>query len=137
MNMAQTRLRPSFFTFEVGLAVFYAVTIFVLGSLPSTPPAAREVNDKLQHALGFALLAWLWCRAIARVRPGSSLRFSGIGAFLVSVALGGALELWQGLLGYRSCELLDWVADGVGAAAGAVLHAGIDQWRASRARPAP
>jgi VanZ family protein len=134
--MVETRPR-SLFTFEVGLAVFYAVTIFVLGSLRNTPPLAREVSDKLEHALGFALLAWLWCRALARVRPGSSLVSSGALGFLVSVVLGGALELWQGLLGYRSCELYDWVADGVGAAAGAALHVGLGSWRASRARSVP
>jgi VanZ family protein len=135
--MVQTRPRRSFLTLEVGLAVSYAVAIFVLGSLRNTPPAAREVSDKLQHALGFALLAWLWCRALGRVRPGSSLLSLGAGGFLVSVLLGGALELWQGLLGYRSCELLDWVADGVGAAVGAALHAGLGSWRASRARAVP
>jgi VanZ family protein len=135
--MAQTRPRRSLFTFEVGLAVFYAITIFVLGSLRNTPPVAREVSDKLEHALGFALLAWLWCRALARVRPGSSLVSSGALGFLVSVLLGGVLELWQGLLGYRSCELYDWVADAVGAAAGAALHVGLGSWRAARARSVP
>jgi len=113
--------------------VLYAVLIFVLGSLRNTPPAAREVSDKLQHALGFALLAWLWCRAFARLRPRWGLRGLMGGAFLVSVALGGVLELWQGLLGYRSCELLDWVADGIGAAAGVALFGGFTVWRA-RAR---
>jgi VanZ family protein len=134
--MAETRPRRSFLSFEVGLAVFYAIIVFVLGSLRNTPPAAREVSDKLQHALGFALLAWLWCLALARIRPGSGLLQLGGGAFLVSIALGGALELWQGLLGYRSCELLDWVADGVGAAAGVALHAGVGLWREARARAA-
>jgi VanZ family protein len=36
-------------------------------------------------------------------------------ALLYSVLLGGLLEVWQGLLRYRSQELLDWAADAFGA----------------------
>jgi VanZ family protein len=123
-------------TLEVGLAVLYAGGIFVVGSLRNTPPAARELSDKLQHGLGFALLALLWCRALHRVRPGWSQLAVASAAFLVSVGLGGALELWQGWLGYRSCELLDWVADAVGAVAGASVYVGVCAWREARARAA-
>lgn len=133
--MAQTRTRRSRLTFDVGVAVTYAVVIFVLGSLRNTPPAAREVSDKLQHGLGFALLAWLWCRALARAMPSWSRSSVAGGAVLVSVVLGGALELWQGVLGYRSCELLDWVADAVGAAAGAAVFAAIGWPRGDQAAP--
>jgi VanZ family protein len=131
--MESSSVSRSLRTLELGLAVLYALGIFVVGSLRNTPPAAREVSDKLQHGLGFALLALLWCRALQRVRPSWSLPAVVSTAFLLSVALGGALELWQGWLGYRSCELLDWIADALGAAAAASLYAGFEVWR--RARP--
>ncbi len=118
---------------DVGLAILYAVVIFVLGSLRNTPAAVQEVSDKLEHAVGFALLAWLWCRALVRLSPGSSRLRVGVAAFALSVALGGALELWQGLLGYRSCELMDWVADGVGAAIAAGVHTALGVWLGTRA----
>jgi VanZ family protein len=59
-----------------------------------------------------------------------------LGGFLVSVAVGGALELWQALLSYRSCELLDWVADSIGALLGAGLYAGVQHVLGPRARAA-
>jgi VanZ family protein len=135
MIRADGRAGRSQLTLDVGLAALYAVAIFVMGSLRNTPAAAREMSDKLQHGLGFALLAWLWCRAFKRLRPDASPWSVGVAAIVLSVILGGALELWQGLLGYRSCELLDWVADGIGAAAGAALHGGLGRWRAARAAP--
>lgn len=98
------------------------LVIFVVGSLPGGAKVPGGVSDKFEHAAGFALLAWLWCRALERSRPDRSRARAALGGFLVSTAVGGALELWQGLLAYRTCELLDWVADGVGAALAAGLY---------------
>lgn len=116
--------------------MLYVLAIFVVGSLPGAPPVARDVSDKLQHALGFGLLAALWCRALTRLRPHASLRRSVLGGFLVSVGVGGVLELWQALLTYRTCEFLDWVADGVGAALAVALYAAAHQLIGARARAA-
>jgi VanZ family protein len=123
-------------SFDVALAGLYIVAIFVAGSLPAAPAVVQDVSDKLQHALGFGLLAWLWCRALRRLRPLPSLSRIALGGFLVSVAVGGALELWQALLSYRTCEFLDWVADAVGGALGAGLYMGIRQLRGARAKAA-
>jgi VanZ family protein len=120
--------------FDLWLALFYGVAIFVLGSLPSTPPVAREVSDKVQHCIGFGLLAWLWCRALRRLCPGWRLRWVVLGGFGVSVALGGALELWQSLLSYRSCDVLDWAADAVGASVGGAAFALFQLWLTLRSR---
>jgi VanZ family protein len=120
----------------VALALLYVLAIFVVGSLPGAPPVGRSVSDKIQHAIGFALLAWLWCRALSKLRPESSLGRSILGGFLVSVGVGGVLELWQGVLSYRTCEFLDWVADGVGAGVAVGLYAGVQQLLAARARAA-
>ena len=114
-------------SWDVALAVLYVLAIFVVGSLPGAPPVGRSISDKVQHAIGFALLAWLWCRALKRLRPESSLGGTLLGGFLVSTGVGGALELWQGLLTYRTCELLDWVADGAGAAAAVGFYAAFQQ----------
>jgi VanZ family protein len=109
----------------VVLAVLYVLAIFVVGSLPAAPAVARDMSDKLQHAVGFALLAWLWCRAFRALRPTSSLSRLALGGLLVSVGVGGALELWQALLSYRTCEFLDWVADAVGALVAVGVYAGL------------
>jgi VanZ family protein len=120
-------------SWDVALAVLYVLAIFVVGSLPGAPPVGPSISDKIQHAIGFALLAWLWCRALKRLRPESSLGRILLGGFLVSAGVGGVLELWQALLTYRTCEFLDWVADGVGAAVAVVLYAVVQ--RLSGARP--
>ena len=121
-------------TLDVVLAVFYALAIFVVGSLHNTPAVVQDVSDKVQHCVGFALLAWLWCRALRRFIPGARPLGLAFGGFAISVALGGALELWQGVLGYRSCDFLDWVADAIGAALGVGIPTALELWLGSRAR---
>lgn len=132
--MSRARSRPSWLRWDVGLALGYVVAIFVVGSLPGAPPVARDVSDKLQHAVGFGLLAWLWCRALLVLRPEQGLIRAALGGFAISVGVGGALELWQSLLSYRTCELLDWVADTVGAGLAAALFVGVRQRLGARAR---
>lgn len=123
-------------SWELALAVLYVLAIFLVGSLPGAPRVTQGVSDKLQHAVGFALLAWLWCRALRRLRPQSSLARAALGAFLVSTAVGGALELWQAVLSYRTCEVLDWVADALGAAVAVGLYAALQPRSGARARAA-
>jgi VanZ family protein len=121
---------------DVWLALLYGVAIFVLGSLPSAPPVAREIGDKVQHCIAFGLLAWLWCRALRRQWPGWRLRWLVLGGFSASVGLGGALELWQSLLSYRSCDVRDWAADTVGASVAVGVFALARHWFGSRTRAA-
>jgi VanZ family protein len=75
------------------------------------------------HFVGFGVAAWLWCRACRHLVPGAPARTSALRGGLASTALGALLELWQAFLPYRSAELLDWVADALGAALAAVLMA--------------
>jgi VanZ family protein len=121
-------------SWDVALAVLYVLAIFVVGSLPGAAPVGPSISDKIQHAIGFALLAWLWCRALKRLRPESSQRRILLGGFLVSAGVGGALELWQALLTYRTCEFLDWVADGVGAAVAVGVYAAVQLMSGARPR---
>lgn len=78
-------------------------------SVPAVAPPGFGV-DKVQHFIGFALLAmplgyayprWTWA-----VIGGATL-------------FGGAIELIQPLFG-RGCEVADLIADGLGAATGAL-----------------
>lgn len=112
------------------LALACTVGIFVGGSLPSSAASAPQISDKVLHAVGFGALAALWCRAFGRSWPRAGAASLALGGFLVSSGLGALLELWQGLLGYRSREWLDWVADVIGAAAAALI------WLAWRRVPA-
>jgi VanZ family protein len=132
-NETPTRVWVSLDVLMTGV---YAAAIFVIGSLPATPVVARGMSDKVQHALGFAVLAWLACRALHRLRAAWSLARLAVTSAVFTIVVGGALELWQGWLGYRSCELLDWVADGLGAGLGVGLYAGLGVLFGGRARAA-
>ena len=65
--------------------------------------------DKVEHALSFALLVWIGWRAGFR---------SALALAVGLLALGGAIELAQGLTATRSAEWFDWLADAVGIALG-------------------
>jgi VanZ family protein len=105
---------------HLGPGAAYVVLLFVKGTerASGTP---LHLSDKLLHAVGFGVVvpfALLALRYFERpVRLAARLSVS----VLVASLLGALLELWQAFLPYRSSELLDWVADTVGA----VLVAGV------------
>src|SRR5688572_7453590 len=112
------RLRAPGFARYVLPAVVYASVIFVAGSLPQGPETefVFAFQDKLLHMLafgGFALLTW---RALRHLWPAKE-RVWLLGVSLgVASFVGGMLELWQALLPTRSADVLDWLADVLGAA---------------------
>ena len=82
--------------------------------LPMTLPAGGESSlDQVGHVFLFFVLALL---AVGPARARS--RHPLLVVLFTSIVYGGLLEILQGVLGWRSAELADWVADGVGTAAG-------------------
>jgi hypothetical protein len=79
--------------------------------------AAELPWDQIVHGLLFAVLAWVWCRPFARAGRTSDLLLAAAAA----VVYGAAIEGFQMLLGYRSGEWMDLVADAIGVAVGALL----------------
>lgn len=91
-------------------AIVATLAVGVLCLVP-IPQAAEGIgppaSDKYAHVLLFGGLAVLWWRVV----PGRS--------WLVGVAValyGGLLELLQGLTVYRACDVVDFLADALGAA---------------------
>ena len=117
-------------SFQVWPAWAYGLALMVLGSLPNPPSGPASMSDKALHFLGFGVLACLACRAARYFRAEASVARALLGGFAASALLGGALELWQGALAYRSCEFMDWVADTLGAALGVAITAGF--WALSK-----
>jgi VanZ family protein len=115
---------------RVGPAVVYTVFVFVGGTRAGGGPPG--MNDKLMHALAFGGLALLVVPALAFVSRSLSPRVLLSWSFLVSTAVGGALEVVQHFLPYRTAELADLVADGVGAAIACSLFGWWTTWRSSR-----
>ena len=98
---------------------FLAMVTVVIGSLLPGGSAAMHwisllhVNDKTQHFLAYAVLAWFPVRIYSRT--------AALGACGMLVTLGVALEVLQSMVPGRSCELLDALADLGGVMSGFVF----------------
>lgn len=98
----------------------YLVLLFTAGGIPNPRvpiPSGWFSPDKILHAIAFAVLVVIalpvfshWSRTVDWT---SERRV--VAAIVFSAAVGGALEGYQAILGYRSAEFLDFVADAVGA----------------------
>jgi VanZ family protein len=111
-------LRPLQGLVYAAVPVAYTWFVFVGGSAHADP-GGLQINDKLAHAIVFFGLA-LVCGPFAAhtlVRWTRAARFGRLGLVCAaySIAVGGALELWQGRLPHRTADVWDWVADSVGA----------------------
>lgn len=108
---------------RIAVLVAYLIFLFWAGSRPDpfpAPPAGILGWDKLLHAVAFGVLQVLAVGVLQAVPRVGRLAGHGVAIAFASV-LGGALEAYQATLGYRSAELLDWVADTVGAVFAAVV----------------
>ncbi|WP_373498768.1 VanZ family protein [Desulfococcus sp.] len=109
--------------------ILYCLLIFVQSSFPS-PVASRGVPmaDKLLHLLGYALLAALFFRAHASIRPEAPLRRTWVSSVLFTSLYGAMDEFHQAFVPSRSADAADLLAD----TAGAVIGAGLCCWLAPR-----
>ncbi|MCF8448815.1 MAG: VanZ family protein [Taibaiella sp.] len=106
------------------IAILWTLLIFIgcLTPAPELPHVSVPLIDKWTHFVLFGVFTFLWLC----VRPGATT-FQLFTLFFISVVLGCFIEVMQGLLTSlgRSMELMDAVADGVGAALGmAVFYIG-------------
>lgn len=120
-----SRMRPAR---HWALPALYMVMVLALSSIPggsADDPGGgwfdwvpSFVSNSLHLPLyaGFALV-WAW----ALHRDGAAIRTAALVALLAACAFGVIDESYQSLVPGRSASLRDWLADAVGAAAGAVL----------------
>ncbi len=99
--MYTLRYRTLWLTIGWGLV---ALVVFLL--LLPDPPGVIEGSDKLAHLLAYGVLMGWFVQLYPR---GRHCHWG-----LAFIALGGVLELAQGLVGYREMEAYDLLADGVG-----------------------
>jgi len=104
------------------LLTLYWGALFVGTHLPRRSIQILGGNDKLQHFLGFAGLAFLLAWSLAANLP----KTRRLLAALLIVALYGLFdELTQLLVPTRHGELLDWSADVAGGVLGVAAYAAI------------
>ncbi len=103
-----------------GLAILFWVALFVATHLPKPPRIVTTSGlDKVCHFLAFAALAFLFCWAVSRRRQLTGAVYAAVVSL---IALYAALdELLQAPLPHRSADPVDWLADIVGAACGALV----------------
>jgi VanZ family protein len=113
------------FIVDVLPASAYVGAIFYTGliRLAKLPEVGFMPTDKLLHALAFAGLALLLVRATRVLLPRAALRRRLLFAVFLASLVGALLEVCQAFVPYRSAELLDWVADTIGALAAVGLFA--------------
>ncbi len=100
------------------VAVVYWAAIFGATHLPPAKVPTTHVSDKLEHFIGYFLLAamlYLATRTLA-VAPMRAMLI----VLIVSLAYGVFDEQTQKLVG-RDCSLYDWLADAAGAALAACI----------------
>lgn len=102
--------------------IIHWVTIFILTSLPSDRLPSVEVSDKINHFLAFFILGFFLNLTLKYQTKFPELK-KNIILITVIIASGYALldELHQLFVPGRSAEVLDWVADFIGAITGSYL----------------
>ncbi len=114
------------------LALAWMGMIFFLSHQPSLPtPSLFPGQDKLFHAGAYGLLALLYLGSLPRHRPGHAGRQVLI-VSLLAILYGVTDEFHQSFVPGRSPELLDLLADGVGAFTAAWLATLVKQRYAAR-----
>lgn len=105
------------------VVVWTALILVGTSISPRALPRGPENSDKIAHLLMYAVLAMLLARALAEVGRGRELTGRQAALLLVKTfiicAVFGALDEWHQQFVQRTTSLADWIADVVGAAAGA------------------
>lgn len=105
-------------------ACLYMGLIWALSSiaLPDLPLDSVPLRDKGVHFLEYGALGMLVAHATLRTWPTRSAARTLPLAVLITFAWGVLDEIHQGFVPGRSAEVLDLVADGLGAVAGAAFR---------------
>ena len=114
-------------------AVVWAAAIVVFGVLPTQGlihGVAGGRDDQVTsagHFAAYVVLAFVLAVALDDWRLS---RRAVLGAAVLAVSLGVAIELVQATLSYRDCQLADALIDAVGAALGLVVFSAAARTRA-------
>ena len=83
------------------------VVIGSLAQLPQAPMPLPQGFDKYEHIFGYTVLSGYFGQLLVGARRHAA---AAVALFL----LGGTLELLQGMTGYRSMDVMDLLANGIG-----------------------
>ncbi len=136
---AAPNLKHSTRLFAWGPAMIGFLSLFWLSSISgfSKSVPSFAFDDKIAHVFAYGTLAILFFRGL-ELRPPRGLKISKpLLALLVTVLYGASDEVHQQFVYGRHCDLLDWVADAIGAGGALYFFAGLRwPWRKNRANAA-
>ncbi|MEP0860437.1 MAG: VanZ family protein [Ignavibacterium sp.] len=116
------KTNPRIFVFIYLPLIIHWLTIFILTSLPSDQLPSVEIGDKVNHFLAFFVLGFFLNLTLKYQTKFPSLKRNILLITIIIAAGYGLLdELHQLFVPGRSAEVLDWVADFVGAISGSFL----------------
>lgn len=117
----------------------YAALIFYMSSLShpeeSLPGFVFNLSDKVVHAAEYAVLGALCYRALLDGSADWWRQHAIPVAVLLASVYGASDEVHQAFVPFRDSSWLDWVADTIGAAIGAVGISRFSPWALSEGRP--
>jgi VanZ family protein len=97
--------------------------IFILSSFSKLPTSwFSGLSDKLLHFIEYTLLAVLFCRALNSMSWPKSWWSIWLTTIVIVTCLGGLDELYQSKIPGRDSDILDLVADTIGAIFGSGLY---------------
>jgi VanZ family protein len=107
-----------------GPPIVYMAAIFAISAQPNPlPELTTRVWDKLLHLAEYGGLAVLFVRALAR--EGAGWRDALLAAIVMTSLYGATDEFHQAFVPNRNSTVTDWVADSIGAIAGASISAAV------------
>ena len=104
-----------------GPAVAQMTAIFIASSISNIGTLPGGISDKTGHFIGYALLGILIARALAGARWARLTTGVALVALVWSSVYGATDEFHQLFVPGRTCDVNDWIADTLGAAAAIVL----------------
>jgi len=119
--------RVTVFGWRWAIVAGYMAALFMASSGPGAPLPPGRNWDKVLHAGAYAVLAALAAWALARGRLRSATGPALIAASLIAIAYGASDEWHQAFVPARESDVMDLLADALGAlaAAGAIRAWGI------------
>lgn len=94
--------------------------IFILSSIPNLGPLPGHISDKTGHGIGYALLALVLLRALARGRIAGVTWRRAVLAIVFATAYGVTDEFHQSFIPGRTSDVQDVLADAEGATVGSL-----------------
>jgi VanZ family protein len=104
--------------------IAWLLVIHNFSATPSAdlPKVGIPFADKIFHMVEYFVLGVLLIRAFDKSDFKVSLAKLAILAIIISICYGGLDELYQRTRPDRSCDIFDFLADGLGALAGIVIY---------------